>query len=214
MRPLPTLLLVALAVLSTGCANMSQTRTGFLDDYESLERAKDREVWGVPDEILLHRTAALDEALANGGIRAVVVDPVVYRPVADARYTMSDESAAKLESWSTEKFQAILAEDFEVLDEPAPGAARVRLAVTDVNPANVWVNIIGVILVVPPDMGGVSGELELVDAMTGERLAAMTATREGTPFLVLECFSPQRIFPRRPSRIFRDPAFRSTPCLP
>ena len=57
------------------------------------------------------------------------------------------------------------------------------------NPSNVWVNIVGIILVVPPDMGGISGEMEVVDSASGERLAAMTATREGTPFLVLECFT-------------------------
>ena len=77
---------------------------------------------------------------------------------------------------------------FEIIDEPRPGAARVRLAITDVNPSSVWVNVVGIVLVVPPDMGGVSGEMEIVDAETGERLVAMTATREGTPFLLIECF--------------------------
>lgn len=179
---------LSLLVLAS-CANMEQTRTGFLGDYESLEPAPERQVWGVPDEILLDTAASFEERAASESIRLVMVDPVVYRPIPEPRYRMSDEAARSIEAWSTERLRSTLSKDFEVIDEPAPGAVRVRMAITDVNPSNVWINIIGVILVVPPDMGGLSGEMELVDAMSGERLAAMTATREGTPFLLFECFT-------------------------
>lgn len=167
---------------------MKQTQTGFLEDYDALEEANDREVWGVPDDILLERTPALEAAIAGGGIDALVVDRVVYRPREGAKYVMDAEAAESLEDWSTDKLREVLAREFEIIDEPRPGAARVRLAITDVNPSSVWVNVVGIVLVVPPDMGGVSGEMEIVDAETGERLVAMTATREGTPFLLIECF--------------------------
>lgn len=168
---------------------MAQTQSGFLGDYTGLRAAPERQVWGVPDDILLDRRPALDARIASGGIGAVLVDPVVYLPAEGARYTMSPKAAKRLEDSSTERLRRELGKSFELVDTPRAGVARVRMAITDVNPSNVWVNILGVILVVPPDMGGVSGEIEIVDAMSGERLAAMAATREGTPFLLLECFT-------------------------
>lgn len=183
---------LCLAALASSCANMQLTRSGFLgdaEDYDRLEPAKERQVWGVPDEILLDRRPALDERIAAGSITGVVVDPVVILEADDGSYDLSEEHQVSFAAKSTRRLAKELGKGFPILSEPEPGAVRVRLAVTDVNPSNVWVNIVGVILVVPPDMGGISGELAVEDAMTGERLAAMTLTREGTPFLVLECFT-------------------------
>ena len=64
-----------------------------------------------------------------------------------------------------------------------------RTAITDVDHVLVWLNIVGVVLVVPPDMGGISGEMEILDGASGERLIAMAAHRDGTPFLIFECFT-------------------------
>ena len=60
---------------------------------------------------------------------------------------------------------------------------------TAVEPANPWINVPLIFLILPLDMGGLSGEIEIVDAMTGERVFAMTARRESNPFLWLEAFT-------------------------
>ena len=57
------------------------------------------------------------------------------------------------------------------------------------NPSNVPINIIGVIVALPVDMGGVSGEVELQDGGSGQRLLAMTAHRDGSPLLIFECLT-------------------------
>jgi len=176
-------------LLCLGCANMEHTRTGFLSDYECLEPAPERKVWGVPDDVLLWQSPRFQEAASAGSYDRVLVEPVVYRPVEDARHELSEEAAKDLADWSTERLELLLEEEgFEILESLRPGAVRLRMAVTDVNPSNVFVNVIGVILVVPPDMGGLSGEIELADAMSGEPLLRMSALREGTPFLLWECF--------------------------
>ena len=62
-----------------------------------------------------------------------------------------------------------------------------RAAITDLDRSIVWINIVGIIVAVPVDYGGIAGELEIVDA-SGERMIAMAAHRDGTMFLVIECF--------------------------
>lgn len=173
-----------LACLGASCANMPMTRTGYLATYDDLEPRPEHTVWGVPDGIDLYESPALHE----GGYDAVLIEPVVYRPGEGRDYDPSNTTVAELSSYFEEKLEERLGESFAVVHEARPGTMRVRAAFTAVDPSNVFVNVITVILLVPVDMGGISGEVEVTDAMTGERLAAMTLCREGTPFLFIECF--------------------------
>lgn len=166
------------------CANVPLTESGFLGDYSRLQHALAAEVWGIPDSVLLERSPLLDE----GGYDAVLVEPAAWFP------SLHDhEPSAEKTAWLLEELSSCLAkglsEDFEVVDEPRPGALRVRPALTAVDPANVWVNLLFLFALLPVDMGGISGEVEVVDAVSGERLFAMTARREGNPFLILETFT-------------------------
>ncbi len=160
-------------------------RTGFLTDYDSLAPAPERQVWGVPDPI--------DLELAPGGVAgrydSVWIDPVVYREVEGAGHHPTEANARKLERDFTRILTKVLGERFRVVDAPGPRTARVRAAITEVDPERPWVNVLTLILLVPTDMGGISGEFEIVDSISGERQVALTAVREGTPFLVLECFT-------------------------
>ena len=177
-------LALVLAPLLASCANLSSPRTGFLDDYSTLERASEEEVWGVPDEIHLERAPDL-----AGRFDAVIVDPVAYRAVEDPGHEPDADAIEGLRNDYRRILVDVLGEELEVVTVPGPRTARVRASIAEVNPSNIWINWLGVILVVPPDMGGISGELEVLDASTGERALAMTAVREGTPFLLFECFT-------------------------
>ena len=172
------------AALCGSCAQMDMTRSGFLSSYDQLEEAPDREVRFVPDEVDYFEASAIDWTRYD----TVLVEPVEYHQVGDRKRGPNREQRARLASEFTEILRRELSEEHELVDEPGPGTVLVRAAVTDADPSNIWINWLGLILVVPPDMGGISGELELLDAATGERLVAMTATREGTPFLLIECF--------------------------
>ena len=169
--------------LSTACADTQMGRTGFLDDYEALRPAPEHQVWGVPDEIDLW----VHPQLAERSYDAVVIDDVVYRPY-DGEVALDSDEIEHLTEGFKERLARELGESFEVIDAPRAGAVRVRAAMVDVNPSNFWINLVGVILLVPPDMGGISAEMEVVDSQSGERLVAMTATRDGTPFLLWEAF--------------------------
>ncbi len=182
---------VACALLSASCSSLQPTtETGFLQGgYASLRPAPEQQVWGIPDEVLLDFTEELRGRIEAGRIQEIYVEPVVYRPVEDPRYQPGDAAARRLEGYATRKMRNALADDFTVVDEPTSGSITVRLALTDMVAVNVWVNSIMTVLLFPVDPGAVSGELEIVDSQTGERLLAMTATRGSTPFLMLEAFN-------------------------
>ena len=173
------------ASLCVGCANMEMTRSGFLTDYEQLQPAPERGVRFVPDEVDYFEAPDAEW----GRYSSVIVDPVEFRAGEDRAPDADEEARAAMAHKFTKLLRKTLGEDFTLTDEPGPDTLRVRAAVTDADCSNIWVNWAGLVLVVPPDMGGLSGELEVRDSETGERLLAMTATREGTVFLLLECFS-------------------------
>ncbi|MFT5291473.1 MAG: hypothetical protein ACI8QS_002063 [Planctomycetota bacterium] len=177
--------LAASSLLLASCANVPLTETGFLGDYSDLKPAPEAEVWGIPDTVRLYRSPALDQ----GAYDAVIVDASVWMPTDEHDHRPTDEKTA----WLLEELSICLAkglaEDFEIITTPRPGALRLRPAMTAVDPANVWINLVTLVLLVPVDMGGISGEFEVVDAMTGERVLAMDARREGNPFLFLEVFT-------------------------
>ncbi len=163
-----------------GCANVPLTETGFLGDYSEIKPAPEHQVWGIPDTVHLYRSPKLDSRSYD----AVLVDPTDWQQ--GGTYTPSDDNVAWLQTEFSKCMENTLGDSFEVISEPREGALRVRPALTAANPSNVLVNAILIILAVPLDQGGISGEIEVVDAMSGERMLAMTARREGNMFLILE----------------------------
>ncbi len=170
---------------SAGCAGLAPTRTGFLDGYEDLVPAPEHEVGWVPDEVLLARPRA------QGAPRPrprLWIEPTLWRP-ADGAPELEAETAARLTAHFESCLRESLGRDFELADGPGPDTLNVRTALTDVDPSSVFVNVVTVILLVPLDMGGAVAEIEVTDGGSGERVLALACAREGTPFLLIECFS-------------------------
>lgn len=167
------------------CANMRLEPSGFLPEFERLERAPDLEVAFIPDEV--RRWQAHDRDLS--AYSRVLVEAVQWRPVGDRAKRVDPDRAAELCRDFGDTLEDHLGRELPLADSAAPGAIAVRAAITDVVPSNVALNVVSLILLFPVDMGGIRGEIELVDAATGRPLEAYAAYREGTPFLLLECFS-------------------------
>ena len=190
MKHLPAGLATCLGWILGSCAHMSLTTTGFLTDPESLERSPEREVAFIPDRLEWFEAEGVDWS----GYRTLLIEPVEYVTGDGTRHPLPDEEAR---AYLTRKYRDHLVRElgqvFSVAEDARASSAdghtlRLRAAITDVDPEWVWLNVLGTILVVPPDMGGISTELELVDVESGERLLAMRAYREGTVFLFLEVF--------------------------
>ena len=180
-----TCLATVLAAAGASCANTGMPRTGFLSNYEQLEAAPEHEVAFVPDDVDLF----LSPKLAERRYRSAVIEPVVYRPADGVDHEPSAEAIVSLEEAFHRKLRRTLHPDFEIVTEPRPDSLRVRAAIAEVDPANVWINVVTLVLLLPVDMGGIAAEIEVLDAGTGERLLAMTARRDGSPLLILESFT-------------------------
>jgi len=179
------LVLFFFASLFASCASLSVPSTGFLKDREQLTRNTDHEVWGIPDEVELYVSSDLDASNYD----SVWVEETVYRPNANPAYEPTPEAIDGLRADFTERLGNALGQDFQLVDQPGPRTLRVRAAIAEVACERVWLNIIGVIAILPVSMGGISGQIEIIDSQSGKRLIAMAAHRDGSPFLVLECFS-------------------------
>ena len=183
-RSLPLALPLFLVFLPA-CAGLAVPDTGFLANRDQLEPAPDRDVRWIPDEMELF----VDEGALPGEYDSVLIEPTAYDPVAEPKHEPSAEKIASLREHFDETLSETLSEHYTIVEVPGPRTLRVRASIAEVNPSNVLVNILGLILVFPPDMGGIACELEAVDATTGERRVGMAAHRDGTAFLLIECFT-------------------------
>ena len=157
--------LVTVLVLAAGCATMRPPEpSGFLDDYSLLEATSEDPSllwWERPD-------------FNWTDYRALMIDPVAiyFDPVGQDR----EVSPAELAQLATE-FQAavleVLGDDYPVVTAPGIDVLRVRCAITDVIPVRPGLNVAtSLVAFVPLETGGASIEVEFVDSVTGERLAA------------------------------------------
>ncbi len=157
MLPLRFVLLIA-ALAS--CASTSMPRTGFLENYDQLQPAPARTVTFIPDSVDLY----LHPGLEAKSYRSLIVEPVEWRPIEGSETALSQDKAQKLTRYYARKMRAALARDFEIVEAPRGDTVRLRAAITEVDRSNVWVNSLAFILLFPVDMGGIAGELEVVDA--------------------------------------------------
>lgn len=158
--------------------------SGFLGDYSDLQPHPEK-----GDDLLVYRVA--DGIL--GDYRAILVDrPLIYF-VPDSKGIGVDP--AELQMLAEHLHEAVVTQleknGFDVVDEPGPGVLVVRAAITDVNPVNPAKNIsakvagaaVGVGLLIPrTDLGGASIEVEMLDGDTGERVAAVVASKRSRRF--------------------------------
>jgi len=161
--------------------------SGFLGDYSDLQ----------PDpegKVLLMYLKSED---VLGAYTMFIIDPVFIYFQENAEGNGFDPKEL---SQLTDYFRREVAEElrtsdkFRVVFDPGPGVARFRAAITNVNPAgrkaNVATKAVGVAasvgagvpigLFVPRvSLGDASVEVEIIDSLTEERIAAMVDTRRG-----------------------------------
>ena len=177
-----------LAITSVGCQTTRQPRGtpeehGFLRDYSMLRP-------GEGDE------AALVYIAPNANFArydAVILDSVTVWQSSDTA-NLSKEEAQALTDYLYEAVHRELAKDYRMVTEPAPGALRVRIAITEAKGARVVADTITSVipqLRVITTLGGMAAntralvgeaavEMEITDSVSGRRLAAAVDERWGT----------------------------------
>lgn len=124
--------------------------------------------------------------------RGFIIEPVTYTPGPRAPRRPNDATVSALKSAYQERLQAAFAKELRPATEPGPDVFRVRATITGYEPANVWLNILTSTVIGPVTAGGAATEAEVVDSITGARIAALATHSNGTPFLG----GPQNYFKR------------------
>lgn len=161
--------------------------SGFLGDYSELERHPEDK------DMLLYRVR--DGVLAD--YDRFLIDPVLvyFHPEAKGVGVDPRKLAELAEVAENALYEQLVKGGYEVVSEPGPGVARIRVAITDVNVAQPGANVAlkaaataagGVGVLVPSvDVGGATMEVEILDAETGERLVAVVDADRGRRFFNL-----------------------------
>jgi Protein of unknown function (DUF3313) len=151
---------VALACCS-GCAattpDQDPQAAGFLVDYRGFEQVED-------SHALVYAAPGLDLS----GYQALVLEPIGVWPEDASQQDARRGFARRLE----DAVRAALGKRFRLVDDPQPGALRVRAAITEADSG-------AIVTQQSFFRGRASVEVEVVDARSGERLLAGVARRLG-----------------------------------
>ena len=175
------------ALLLAGCASSGMKdvqKTGFLSDYSQLQPGGDDRsalVYIKPGVDLKPYNKLMFErfiVLLSDSAQYREIDPAMLKELTDY-YQNAIFTAVK--------------DGYEIVDQPGPGVLRVRVAITDLKPSKPVANTLSTITPIgwvasgatkaasDDNLGtGEAGtEFEMLDSVTGERLAAAVDKRQG-----------------------------------
>jgi len=179
--------LLAGALLLAGCAASGMKdvqKTGFLSDYSQLKPGGDDRA------ALYYIKPGVDLKPYN----KLMFERFVVLLSDSAEYREIDPAMLKelTDYYQNAVFTAVK-DGYEIVDQPGPGVLRVRVAITQLKPSNPTTNTLSTIVPVGMVVAGAtkatSGdnlgtgeagtEFEMLDSVTGERLAAAVDKRQG-----------------------------------
>lgn len=155
------------------CFKKPPPKTGFLKDYSQLKPSKFVDAEGA------YSYFNPDKPLKN--YDKFIINPVQVRLEEGVEKT--DEERAKMQELAKYFHDQLVIEleqsDYKVVKESGPGTLLLRTALTNVKPAKRVLNAVPTTMVSGMGLGSASGEAELLDALTGEVVAAAIDTQKG-----------------------------------
>ena len=176
MKNFPRILskLVALQLCLCACTTpvTVSDQSAFLSDYSNLQR--------IDDSMLKF----FDEA--TGDYSSFIIEPIViaFRQ-APGEQVFTDEELSELATYYEEAVVDALKRDegYPIVEAPAPGVARIRIGITDVEETIGVLNLSIYTKITGLGLGGASFEGEIVDSVTGKQLAAVVRWGTGSRYL-------------------------------
>jgi hypothetical protein len=159
---------LAASLLMASCASQQITRSGFLSGYEAM----------VPTLGDASLSSYVKSGLVPGRYTQYLLDPVVLQ--AGSVATLTEVETTQLKADLVSAVQQSFDARFQRAALPGTGVMRLRFAITGVEKSSPGLNVALAILIVPLANGGASTEAEAVDSLTGERLAALLASANGS----------------------------------
>lgn len=162
-------------MLAAGCGGSQQAQTGFLSDYSKLEKESDNILRYVNKPALPRYS------------RFIIDHPEVYfysgakGPEAVSKGKITKQHMADLQNYMHEAMVSALRDGgYEVVYQPGPGVARMRMAITDIEKTNVVAAGVPHTRLAGVGLGGAAMEAEVIDTQTGEQIAAVVQSRSGS----------------------------------
>lgn len=166
--------LCAIAALAAcGCATTGQPESsGFLSDYSNLTQ--------------IGKDHLFYSAGKSAQYRKFIVEPVTVLFTPDQNSAFDVNELEELRLYFEGKIKDALTRDdgYELVTEPGPGVARLRVGLVDVKRTIGALNILLVTKATGAGIGGASAEGEMLDAQTGEQLAAAVRWGGGSRVLI------------------------------
>jgi Protein of unknown function (DUF3313) len=178
--------LACLAVVACASAPLAKTEnySGFLNDYSQLKPGKDAKgepimYWVSPE-------------LVPGKYTKVIIDPVVFYPAAAPTKEVDAETLNQILKYYTDTLRQKIGARIPVVDQPGPGVARLKVAITAVATKNEPLKAyeyIPIALIVQgiktvsgtrAQVAQIGTEMEVIDSQTSSRLAAVVKLGRGT----------------------------------
>ena len=158
------------SAMAAGCATVQDPgRTGFLSDYSKLEE--------IAENHLVYDSGNL------GDYSKFIIEPValVYRQ-AKEKQVFTDEELENLQTHFATKVREALTEDdgYQVVEANAPGTARLRIGITDVDDTIGVLNLSIYTKITGAGLGGAAMEGEMVDSVTGVQIVAVIRWGSGS----------------------------------
>jgi hypothetical protein len=161
----------AAALVLAGCKASVPQETGFLSDYSKLQAKSKTSMVYVDNQKL-------------GTYSKFIVDPVQLKfyDEKEAKKVTPD----KLEKFGALQtyFQSSLVQDlqqagYQVVGQPGPDTARIRLALTDIKKTEPALNVLPQTALVGVGLGDAAAEGEILDSQTNQQVAAAIESQLG-----------------------------------
>ncbi len=166
-------ILVGISVfISAGCgAGTQAAKTGFLKDYSKLQ----------PHPDIDGRHRYINPNIDASKYNKFIIDPVAINLSKKGKERDIDpKEIAKLAKHFRKKIGEELRKDYQIVGSPGPGVIRVRTSISDVDKTLPYLNIHPGTKMMGGGLGGAGAEMELVDSVTGERIAAAIDNQKGS----------------------------------
>ena len=163
------ILAVGIMLIQCGCGSEGAARTGFLSDYSRLQTESNTSLRYI-----------YTRALAK--YSNFIVDPVRVHlhSGSKSKGKLTQQQISDLTSYMNANIiEAVIDSGNKVVYQPAPGVARIRVALTDIQKTNA-ANILPQASLLGVGLGGASMEGEIIDSMTGEQIGAVVESQKGS----------------------------------
>jgi hypothetical protein len=161
---------LSLAVMFGGCASAPK-ETGFLSTYANLQ----------PVSSTFMRYIAPDNAM--GKYSKFIVDPVTIHLYDQSKLGKFDpQDLEHLKQYMYQAVRQSLAERYQIVSDPGPGVARLRIAITDLKKSSPVLNAIPQTKMTGVGLGQAAVEGEMVDSQTGKQIVAAIDSETGSRF--------------------------------